>query len=498
MVRQWTFGGVPTERAPVVRPTDYQGSSRLSPPYKHSQRSSSSLRPALRYSDELPVDVEPYASPLAADPRERRDEQANFLLLAAHQVLLRVGWIFKTESIVMPVFMDYVGGGPVMRAMLMVLSRLGFSVPPVMFSRQLKIASKKKWLLASCSLAMSVPFGLLAALCWSGAGRNASGGPTWWMPAAFLFLYGVFFALTGMNQLAAHALQGKVVRATLRGRLFTVSVVVGAPLAIGAAWYAMPSWLAEPDTGFALLFASSAAAFALAGGVTLAMREESDDFEQQRSPVWEYFQHAWQVIERDSAARSLALLTVLFSATFMLFPHYVAVANAGQEFDLGRMTVWVCVQNAGTAALSLVVGPLADRLGNRAALHLTTAGVALAPLMAVLGLMGPESIRTDHSWLMFIAIGFTPVSIRLLLNYALEIAPRDDHPKYISALGLCMAVPVVVGAPLVGWIAGAVGYLPVFGVGFLVLLASVVQTFRIPEPRHGDTTLAIKALEQRA
>lgn len=451
----------------------------------------------LRYSDELPIDDQPYPSSLAADPREQRDELANFLLLAAHQVFLRLGWIFKTESIVMPVFMDYVGGGPVMRSLLMVLSRLGFSVPPVLFSRQLKIASKKKWLLSSCSLAMSVPFAFLAALCWSGTGRDANGGPTWWMPAAFLVLYGVFFALTGMNQLAAHAIQGKMVRATLRGRLFTVSVVVGAPLAIGAAWYAMPGWLADPDTGFALLFASSAVAFAAAGIVTLAMREESDKFQQQPSPVWQYFQHAWQVVERDAAARSLALLTLLFSVTFMLFPHYVAVVNQGASFDLHRMTVWVCVQNAGTAALSLVVGPLADRWGNRAALHLTTAGVALAPSLAVLGLVGPESIRGQHSWVLFVAIGFTPVSIRLLLNYALEIAPRDDHPKYISAMGLCMAVPVVIGAPLVGWLAGAVGYLPVFGVGVVVLLAAVVQTFRIPEPRHGDSTLATKSLIQR-
>ncbi len=179
----------------------------------------------------------------------------------------------------------------------------------------------------------------------------------------------------------------------------------------------------------------------------------------------------------------------------MLFPHYVAVVREGSDFDLRQVTLWVCVQNAGTAALSLVVGPLADRCGNRAALHLAMAGVALAPLIAVIGLVGPSVLRVDHSWVMFVAIGFTPVTIRLLANYALEIAPRHDHPKYVSALGLCLAVPVVLGAPLVGLVAKWMGYLPVFAAGFVLLVLAFWQTFRIAEPRHGESHLQLKAAD---
>lgn len=448
----------------------------------------------MRYSDELPVDTQPYPSALPADPRERKVEATNFLLLAAQQVLLRVGWIFKTESIVMPVFLDFIGGGPVLRGLMMVLNRLGLSVPPVVFSRQLKVARHKKWLFGACSLGMAAAFAALSAVCWTGGWRDERGEPRWWMPVLFLALYGLFFALTGMNQLAAHSLQGKLVRATRRGRLFTLAVVVGSPVAITLAWWLMPGWLAEPGRGFALLFASSAVAFAISGLVSFALREAPDAFEQDRSPVWQYFQHAWQVIAHDASARALALLVVLFSVTFMLFPHYVAAVDDSPGFNLGRMTVWVCVQNAGTAALSLVVGPLADRFGNRAALHLTIAGVALSPVIATAGLLGPSELRTDYSWLMFVTIGFTPVTIRLLVNYALEIAPRHDHPKYVSAIGLCMAVPVMIGAPLVGWAAGQFGYLPVYVGGATVLAAAVVQTFRIPEPRHALRGAVEKAL----
>jgi len=438
----------------------------------------------MRYSDELPVDVEPYDSRLRADAREARVETRNFLLLALHQILLRVGWIFKTESIVMPVFMDFIGGGPVMRGMLMVLNRLGFSVPPVLFSRRLKVARRKKWLFATCSLGMAVPFGALALLWQTGWWHDELGAPRWWMPLLFLLLYGVFFALTGMNQLAAHALQGKVVRATLRGRLFAVSVVLGAPLAIAAAWLWMPGWLAEPESGFGAIFAFSALAFAVAGVISLALVEEPDDFRQARSPLWAYFHHSWQVIERDPNAQALAVLAVLFSSSFMLFPHYVAVVDDSATFDLRQMTLWVCVQNAGTAAFSLVIGPLADRYGNRRALHVTTVGVAAAPMLAVVAVLGPAELRTDHAWVLFVTIGFTPVTIRLLANYALEIAPRHDHPKYVSAMGLCLALPVMIGAPLVGLVARLAGYLPIFIAGAVLLAAAMLQTYRLAEPRH--------------
>ena len=448
----------------------------------------------IRYSDEMPVgDVDPYASPLSADPRERRDEAVNFSLLAMQQVFLRLGWIFKTESIIIPVFMDLIGGGPVLRGVLVVLSRLGLSVPPVLFSRHLKIARYKKWWLSCCSVAMSLPFAILAWICYQGHWRDEAGNPRWWMPVVFLVLYGLFFMLTGMNQLTAHALQGKLVRITWRGRLFTVNVMIGVPLAIFCAWRWMPGWLATPDTGFAWLFGFASVAFFLTGLVTMFLREAPDDFQQSRSPVWYYFRDSWRVVAHDPNARSLALLTLLLSMMFMLFPHFVAVVDDSPSFDLKRMTTWVCLQNAGTALLSLIVGPLADRFGNRAALHLTTLGLMLAPALGLIGLQYPTEVRLDYAWIMFTCIGFTPVTVRLLINYALEIAPRDDHPKYISTLGLCIAIPVVVGAPLVGWIAREWGYQPVFIAGLVMLLAGMLQTFRLAEPRTGESSLLHKA-----
>ena len=46
-----------------------------------------------------------------AESREEtiaRSEPRNLLLLVLHQIVVRTGWIFKTESVIMPAFLDYV------------------------------------------------------------------------------------------------------------------------------------------------------------------------------------------------------------------------------------------------------------------------------------------------------------------------------------------------------------------------------------------------------
>ena len=61
------------------------------------------------------------------EPRERR----NLLLLALHQIVFRIGWIFKTESVIMPAVLDQLSGAGWLRGCMPVLNRFGQSVPPV-------------------------------------------------------------------------------------------------------------------------------------------------------------------------------------------------------------------------------------------------------------------------------------------------------------------------------------------------------------------------------
>ena len=437
-------------------------------------------------AEPLPIDEADAAGGIdvGSPDADSEGEARNFVVLAAHQVLLRIGWIFKTESIVMPAFLDLIGGGPVLRGCMPVLQRVGFSVPPLIYATRLKLTPKKKWSVVATTLAMAVPFALLSILSFAGAWKDAAGEPVPGMAALFLVVYAAFFCLTGMNQLGAHALQGKLVRADLRGRLFMASVLVGAPLAIAAAAWLMPGWLAMPDGGFGWIFGAVAVAFLLAGVVLAPAAEWPDNFTEQSTNVWQKFHDAWLAIRSQPDAQAAGLLAALVSVNFMLFPHYQAIARQQFGIGLGAMMVWVCVQNAATAVVSLVAGPMADRLGNKAALHFVVLGLGLAPAAVLVMLALPTDVAAKWYWVVFAPIGFTPVSVRLLINYTLEVSPAEDHPKFVSAIGMCLALPVIVGSPLVGWLLGAVGSGPVFAGGLLLLLAAGAQTLRLTEPRH--------------
>ena len=135
------------------------------------------------------------------------------------------------------------------------------------------------------------------------------------------------------------------------------------------------------------------------------------------------------------------------------------------------------------AFLSLLTGPIADRLGNRASVRFCVFGSALAPITAVGLSLLPVELMNQWYWLVFLPLGFTPVTIKMLINYTLELVPREDHPRFVSAVGMCLALPVIVGSPLVGALVGAVGCVPVFALGAAVILIAGVQTLWLSEPR---------------
>ena len=55
----------------------------------------------------------------------------NFCVIALYQVVMRTGWIFKTESVIMPAVLDSLGGSGWLRGLLPPLNRFGQSIPPL-------------------------------------------------------------------------------------------------------------------------------------------------------------------------------------------------------------------------------------------------------------------------------------------------------------------------------------------------------------------------------
>lgn len=432
-----------------------------------------------------PTEIDPPASaehqPATSALVDKTTERAaarNFSIMAGFQVVMRCGWIFKTESIIMPLVLDLLGGGAWVRSCLPVLNRFGQSIPPLLMTRRVKVMPLKKYLTAVCASVMAASFLALSAI-WAVYGTSGA----WWLPLAFLSLYAVFFASTGVNQLGYQTLQGKLIPATQRGRLMLAANVVGAVAAIALAALLLPHWLSDDAGRFDLIFGFSGICFGGSALLALFLVETHDHYEHPPSGVFRLFHDVWTTVRHDSKFRRLTVISALFGTSVMLFPHYQALGR-GERMGIGlrEIITWVIVQNAGTALFSMIAGPIADWRGNRTVLRMTLLTLCAAPVSAI-ALSHAESLGQRLFPLVFVLVGLTPVCMKILHNYALEFASPEDHPRYISAVSIAMAAPIFL-SPLVGVLIVPLGFDVVFlGIGSIVF-AGWLMTFGLHEPRH--------------
>jgi hypothetical protein len=537
---------------------------------------------------ESDVPPSPWPSHAEIEPRETQ----NLLLLAAHQIVFRSGWIFKTESVIMPAVLDQVAGAGWVRGFLPVLNRFGQSVPPVFLAEYIRALGHKKRALAAFTMLMSVPFALLSliwfvfstppheatrqddsawrlsishqgaysiwvrlgtsrsamkspfltevfmdgrpAIRWRiPAGQNGSwtrvtsgeaaeeavfeldagkhrlefdselpefdverlvvaapdrgppfGGPRRaWVTPVFLVLYLGFVVFNGLYHVSFGTVQGKLIRPTRRGQLLLTSTFWGSIPAMLLAWWLLDRWLRLPNGGFEYAFGFTAACFFLAGLAALLLFEPPDEPAGSGNHWRGNLADTARTLRADANLRCLVLVAALFGSGLIIFPHYQALARHSLGLSGVHLMIWVITQNAAVGAWSLLVGPLADRRGNRLTLRALIFGSAVAPAFAISLTRMPLGQGADLFWLVFIPLGVSPLVLRILVNYALEICAPEEHPRYLSILALGLAVPFVF-SPAVGWLVDRAGFAVVFVSTAGLLLASGLATFGLKEPRH--------------
>lgn len=417
--------------------------------------------------------VPPFAQP-------RPHEWRNFWLLIGYQVLLRTGWIFKTESSIMPHAADALDPTGLAKGWLPLLNRFGHSVPPVLAARRIKNLKKKKRAFILTTAAMTLCFlGLTSLWLIPGLATPTS----YYSPAAlYLVLYAIFFMAIGVNGLAYNTIQGKLIRPNRRGRLLMIADFVGASSAVLCAFALLMRWLHEDGADYVMIFGFTTALFGVASLMSWFLKEQPDHHFEPARGVRHVFGAAWRTLAEDANFCRLSIVSALFSTSLVLFPHYQAVAS--QELGLGTtwLVWWVIAQNAGTAIFSLMTGPIADWYGNRLVLLIVTLLIVAGPLAALVFVWFP-AVGVWAFPAVFTLVGITPVAQKTFNNYTLELAAPENHPRYLSTLSLCMAVPICL-SPLVGVAIKYAGFEVVYLGVSVLLLTGWVLSFGLTEPRE--------------
>lgn len=426
--------------------------------------------------------------PPAPNPPSVDAPRRNFPLLVAFQVMLRVGWIFKTESVVMPAVLDSIGAAAWVRALLPTLNRFGQTVPPMLQARRLERRPLKKIPLAFWTVLMGVPFLGLAAI-WPLRGKSDG---SFVFPLLFLVAYALFFAATGINQVGYATLQGKLIPPYRRGRLMSVANSIGVVIAVSCAALLMPLWMRSGAERFESLFLFTGCCFVTCGLIILAVRERPSTAAARRqadettSAVPAVRTRWWTILRDDPRMRQAFWVGCASGCSLLLFPHYQPLARHRLGLGFDQMVFWVIVQNVGAACFGAPFGWLADRRGNRSVIRWATGLICLGPLLALAAVAW--SAGRSLLPIAFFFLGLTPVLIKLLSNYVLELTDEARHPSYLATLGLALGLPAMIGSPLVGIAIDRWGFEPAFVLVAAVMTLGWFGSWRLVEPRSAEAS----------
>jgi Major Facilitator Superfamily len=414
---------------------------------------------------------------IAAQEEIRSRETENLVVLASHQIVWRVGWTFKTESIILPAILDTVAGAGWLRGCLPLLGRLGQSVPPLFAVGVFRAAARKKWTLMAFAALAGLPYLALAGI-WSGAGGEKRG----WMAAVILALHFAFFVCYGLYQIAFGTVQGKLIRPERRGQLLWGATFVGLfPTVVFCQWL-MPDWLMKPMPGFTYLFLFVGLALVLAAILVGALAEPAGNGVPRLAERSGSVAEILQALRRDRNLRRLVFVILLACLGLVTIPHYQAFARDRLGLDRGDLVFMVITHTTSVSVYSLLIGPVADRWGNRLTLRLLILGAAIAPVYVLCLPSLAGSLSRNLFWLVFVPLALTPLVPTILINYALEICRSEEHPRYVSIVNLAMMPPFLL-SPLMGMLVDAISFEAVAGGTAVLMLLCGLMTFWLDEPR---------------
>ncbi|GIX07848.1 MAG: hypothetical protein KatS3mg115_2251 [Candidatus Poribacteria bacterium] len=309
----------------------------------------------------------------------------NFRIMALYQIFMRMGWIYKTESTVIPGFVTALTSNPLWISITPIISRLAQFLPPFLFLDPVQRAERQKPLLLIVLGGFAAAWGVLALLLWSGLRRPEL------LLTLFFLLYGIGWLCVGVERLLMRVLTGRLIPIRRRGRLFAVagpfgsfSVLLSGPVIA----HILGQQEAFPQN-FAIVFGLAFFFFGITWLCALLLREPPYPPETaERRSLKKLASDGCRLLREDSNFRRIFAVEAIRSLAIYLFSYYVAYArtwSADPTFhaEFGRVLGWgLTLQNLVIGSLSLVLGLLVDWKGNRVVLRTLCTISALVPLFS--------------------------------------------------------------------------------------------------------------------
>lgn len=382
-------------------------------------------------------------------------------------------------STILPAYLSHLTTSNAVIGMLPGLALTGYWMPGVLVAGYTERLKRKKPFIMCWTVGERVP--LLALALIAGFLSLPHPGASLWLALALVT------ALTWCGGLLMPAwvdLVGNSIPVDVRGRFFGYANALGGALGVAGAVGAqrlLDAW--GYPRGYALCFGAAFAA-TVASYVMLGLCRE-------RSPAAPLCAGAagerdvprlLSILRRDRHFRRFLLshvLTVLSCAAPAFYMVYAIHRFKASDQDAGLFTA--VFTGSGTVAFA-ALGLLGDRRGHKLS-------VLLGQLCVVVSVAAVLAAR-DLWWLwpaFALAGAAQAASFVSRLSLIMEFAPEGRRPSYVSLAGLAIAVPLLFGPVLAGWLADRAGYQAAFAICGFVGLAGAALLASVRDPRHGAT-----------
>jgi MFS family permease len=353
--------------------------------------------------------------------------------------------------------------------------RVSYLLPQILTANHTeRLRVNKPLVLFWGSVGERLPYLLIGLAVWG----LASPAPAWAL-ALFFLLWATTAASNGTITPAWYSMIAKVIPVERRGLWSGMGRGLGALLAIAGAQlseYILVRW--PFPTNYAICFVLAFIAVMISFVGLALTREPASPTLKPRTSQWDYMRQLPALLRRDYnyvrylIARTVANLGAMAAGFFMVY------GKEGIPGALGQVGTFTAILVGSQAAMNVVWGLVADRLGHKVVL--VAAAVSMAAAAAV-ALWVPSLAGL---WVAFGLLGLSSSAESVShMNIILEFCRPEDRPTYIGLTNTLLA-PGMLAPVLGGWLTTKVGYPGLFGMAIAFsLLGGIVLAIWVREPR---------------
>ncbi len=417
----------------------------------------------------------------------RRYLKRNFTLGVLNGALYQSGDALFNASLVLPLFVSHLGGGPLLIGLLRPISVGGWFLPQFIVSRYIQHLPRKKDVYVAAAVVRVISLGFLVLAIFL-IGDRAPG-----LLLTLLFvLMAVFRFAAGLAGLPFMDIVSKTIPPRRRGLFMGGRNFLGGlgALAGGALVSAVLGnrWGIPFPFNYGILFAVGWVATSLGLlAFTQVVEPEEHQRPSQTSLRKQARRAAWLVRHASNLRRYLISRLCLVAVT-MTAPFYIVFARNELGIPVAMTGLYLALLSGTGLVSNLVWARISDERGNKLLFQIATL-LGLIPSLVALAAPRVAPLVSAHVLalcfgVLFVGVGAFESAARISsTNLLLDIAPAQERSLYIGFTNTVLGVALLL-ASVAGVIVQVAGYAALFSLALVMGLAALVMSLGLEEPRR--------------